>query len=186
MSKKSYMVKSHITGGERDKDGNVETVTYEPGDTIELDEKEAWEIRHALEDPPDRPLRRGDMGRGFERAARQKRAETRDDLAPSDSELAALEEDDSDDDEIEEAVESIRRRPDNPESGVDLHWQRENSQPFGPGPSPRPASNMTEMEKEDRELKLKAARARQRSASDSSQKTQTASGQGSSQAPPKK
>ncbi len=43
----SYKVKSEIRGGKRT--GQV----FKPGDSIELSPEEAWDVRHALENPPD-------------------------------------------------------------------------------------------------------------------------------------
>lgn len=90
------------------KDAEGKTVyeqkTYLPGSSIELEENEAYKMRHALEDAPNKP---GDEP-GIVKAAKKPRSEGGDDL---------------DDPELDAALESIANRPDNPESGVHLHWQ---------------------------------------------------------------
>lgn len=83
----------------------IEETTYEAGSTIELDENEAYKMRHALVDAPVLP---GDEP-GMVKAAKKPRSESGDDL--------------EDDENLEDALESIRNRPDNPDSGVHLHWQ---------------------------------------------------------------
>jgi hypothetical protein len=161
-----YKVKSTIQYGVRADDadptdrGAVTTETYELGDTIELTDAEAHEMRHALLNPP--PMK-----------------------------LAALdtnEDPEEMDEDEEEALESIRRRPDNPASGVQQHWktdraavdaanrataaasagrtkatgggfERESADAFslqsaglnspGTAHGPRPDSNKTDMEKEE-------------------------------------
>lgn len=107
----SYKVKSQIRRGE-EKDGTIERKVYYPGDTVELDEHEAYSIRHALEDPPKRPSREPEVVM----RARARRTDSGDDLenVPG-AEPPSQEE--------EDALESIRKRPDNPDSGVMLHWQ---------------------------------------------------------------
>ena len=47
----SYKVKSSISYGE-EKDGKSTTKNYGPGDSIELSPEQAYEIRHALVNPP--------------------------------------------------------------------------------------------------------------------------------------
>ena len=73
-----YRVKSQIQYGVKDPDTDeVVNEIYEAGDTIELDEDEAWEIRHALVDPPDRNV---EEVPDVVTAAKGKRTEEGDDL----------------------------------------------------------------------------------------------------------
>lgn len=117
----SYKVKSPIR-----KDGKE----YAPGDKIQLDDQQAFEARHALEDGPK---------------------VTED----PNTEL---------DDDEEEALDSIRRSPDNLESGVDKFWQRAD---YGVSMG-RPDSNKTEMEIE-REPVMRKAEAKSQAAKASGQ-----------------
>jgi len=153
-----YKVKSPITfGAPGDEDGAVEYVQYAPGQSIDLTEKQAWEARHALENPPKSAP-----------------------LAEGEEEI---------DEDTEEALESIRRRPDNADSGVMLHWKTDplarhvaesriaaqtKTKEVGHGferanegftapmladpMPPRPQANKTEMEKEDEEAAKAAPR----------------------------
>lgn len=107
----SYKVKSMIRRGE-EKEGVIERKTFYPGDTVELDEHEAYSIRHALEDPPKRPSREPEVVM----RARARRSDSGDDL----ENLPGAEPPSQ---EEEDALESIRKRPDNPDSGVLIHWQ---------------------------------------------------------------
>lgn len=106
-----YKVRSRILHGKlaegKDPQGDpiYEQTTYEAGSEIDLEENEAYKMRHALVDAPTKP---GDEP-GVVKAARKPRSEGGDDL--------------EDDENLEEALESIRNRPDNPDSGVHLHWQ---------------------------------------------------------------
>jgi hypothetical protein len=49
----SYTVKSKIQGGPSQAPKKSAPKTYNPGDSIELSEHEAFEIGHALEEPPE-------------------------------------------------------------------------------------------------------------------------------------
>lgn len=118
----SYKVKSLIRRGERDKEtGETTRTTYLPGDTIELDDNEAYDMRHALENPPLRPSKEP----AVVTAARRKRTSGGDSL----EEMAQSQE------EVDEALDSIRRRPDNPDSGVPMPWKMS-----GPAMSPEPSA----------------------------------------------
>jgi hypothetical protein len=104
--KKTYVVKSSITHGKHREGaeditaaGGVDYVEYKLGDKIELTEKEARAIAHALVDPPSQPSRR----------------------AVDEDEPEEENEDDYED--VEEAVDSIRSRPDHPDSGVHMAHQ---------------------------------------------------------------
>lgn len=95
-----YKVKSHITRGVRNPEQDDPSAPdyyvnkeFNPGSTIELTLAEAVSCSHALENGP-RPVDVDENG----------------------------EESDLDEDE-DEAIESIRRRPDNPDSGVQQHWK---------------------------------------------------------------
>lgn len=104
---KKYKVKSHITMGVRNEEQEdpaapdyIVMKEIHPGGSVDLTLAEAEGIRHALENPP--PVRR---------SAR---------VGEEDEEPEELDEDE------EEALDSIRRRPDNPESGVQQHWKTDN------------------------------------------------------------
>ncbi len=98
-----FRVKSHIQMGTRNPSQNDPTAPdytitkeYHPGSSIEVAAMQADEIRHALENPP----------------------------APRRAAMVTDEDEDEELDEDEEdALESIRRRPDNPASGVQQHWK---------------------------------------------------------------
>jgi hypothetical protein len=49
----TYKVKSRIQGGPSAAPKKTAAKTYNPGDSIELSEEEAFEIGHALEEPPE-------------------------------------------------------------------------------------------------------------------------------------
>ena len=103
-----FKVKSHITMGVRNPDQEDPTApdyivmkSFAPGSSIELTKVQAEGARHALENPP--PMSRAAMV-GL--------------VTDEESEL-----DEELDEDEEEALDSIRRRPDNPQSGVQLHWK---------------------------------------------------------------
>lgn len=100
-AKKSYTVKSQVQMGVRNEKvadplspGAVDTQILEPGDKVELTEDQANEIRHALFNPPNMPTRR---------------AEDEDEVD---------EDEEGNFDDVEDAMDSIRSRPDHPDSGV--------------------------------------------------------------------
>lgn len=157
-----YRAKSSITLGIPGESGEVETVVYEAGDEVPLTEQQAWDARHALQNPPKK--------------------------APTVAKATGEEKEPSE--EEQQALESIRRRPDNMESGVMLHWKtdvvaqaaaeqglRQNktletgggferlnegsgiNEPLGlNAPFRRPEANKTEMEREDEERNAQAAK----------------------------
>jgi hypothetical protein len=119
----SYKLKSAISYGKADEQGGVTIKDYPAGASIELTDAEAQEVRHALVEPPKMTYAPG--------------------TSAEDIELGGAEELDEDE---QAALESIRKRPDNRESGVMLHWKTDPLARAAVALAPQPAKKGKEGE----------------------------------------